>query len=162
MNKMQEVFAEAGESNIDLPVRLPVFQKTGFADLIGFIQQIVVVGSQSSGKSSVLETLVSRDFLPRGSGIVTRRPLVLQLVHIPSDRDRLSTPKGVTSHDNETSNENNASTSSAASSKIPPRQEWGEFLHTQSKRYYDFNEIRKEIEAETYVSPLTGRSLRLY
>uniref|UniRef100_A0A166F8C0 Dynamin-type G domain-containing protein n=1 Tax=Daucus carota subsp. sativus TaxID=79200 RepID=A0A166F8C0_DAUCS len=33
----------------------------------------------SSGKSSVLESFVGRDFLPRGSGIVTRRPLVLQL-----------------------------------------------------------------------------------
>ncbi|KAK3016759.1 hypothetical protein RJ639_006432 [Escallonia herrerae] len=40
---------------------------------------IVVVGGQSSGKSSVLESMVGRDFLPRGSGIVTRRPLVLQL-----------------------------------------------------------------------------------
>ncbi|KAI3683145.1 hypothetical protein L1987_83645 [Smallanthus sonchifolius] len=39
----------------------------------------VVVGGQSSGKSSVLESIVGRDFLPRGSGIVTRRPLVLQL-----------------------------------------------------------------------------------
>jgi hypothetical protein len=41
--------------------------------------QIAVVGSQSSGKSSVLESLVGYDFLPRGTGIVTRRPLVLQV-----------------------------------------------------------------------------------
>ncbi len=48
---------------------------------------IVVVGSQSSGKSSVIESLVQRDFLPRGRDIVTRRPLVLQLTHIsPFDR----------------------------------------------------------------------------
>lgn len=40
---------------------------------------IVVIGSQSSGKSSVLEGLVGRDFLPRGKDIVTRRPLILQL-----------------------------------------------------------------------------------
>lgn len=40
---------------------------------------VAVVGGQSSGKSSVLESIVGRDFLPRGSGIVTRRPLVLQL-----------------------------------------------------------------------------------
>ena len=39
--------------------------------------QIVVVGSQSTGKSSVLESIVGKDFLPRGSGIVTRCPLVL-------------------------------------------------------------------------------------
>ena len=40
---------------------------------------------QSSGKSSVLENLVGRDFLPRGNGIVTRRPLVLQLVYTSKD-----------------------------------------------------------------------------
>lgn len=45
------------------------------------LPQIVVVGSQSSGKSSVLESIVGRDFLPRGAGIVTRRPLILQLHH---------------------------------------------------------------------------------
>ncbi|KAI0988097.1 hypothetical protein GJ496_011596 [Pomphorhynchus laevis] len=60
LNKLQEVFNIVGTNVIELP-------------------QIVVVGSQSSGKSSVLESLVGRDFLPRGSGIVTRRPLVLQL-----------------------------------------------------------------------------------
>ncbi|KAJ0444181.1 putative dynamin, GTPase region, Dynamin superfamily [Helianthus annuus] len=31
---------------------------------------------KSSGKSSVLESIIGRDFLPRGSGIVTRRHLV--------------------------------------------------------------------------------------
>lgn len=42
---------------------------------------------QSSGKSSVLESLVGRDLLPRGTGIVTRRPLILQLVHVaPEDK----------------------------------------------------------------------------
>ena len=30
----------------------------------------------------MLENIVGRDFLPRGTGIVTRRPLILQLVHI--------------------------------------------------------------------------------
>lgn len=40
---------------------------------------------QSSGKSSVIETIVGRDFLPRGTGIVTRRPLVLQLIHVQKD-----------------------------------------------------------------------------
>ncbi|XWS32043.1 hypothetical protein CRYUN_Cryun23aG0127200 [Craigia yunnanensis] len=43
---------------------------------------IAVVGGQSSGKSSVLESIVGKDFLPRGAGIVTRRPLVLQLHRI--------------------------------------------------------------------------------
>ncbi|CAG2101558.1 unnamed protein product [Medioppia subpectinata] len=48
------------------------------------LPQIVVIGGQSSGKSSVLESIVGRDFLPRGTGIVTRRPLVLQLI---ADKD---------------------------------------------------------------------------
>lgn len=45
------------------------------------LPQIAVVGDQSAGKSSVLESLVGKDFLPRGSGVVTRRPLVLQLIN---------------------------------------------------------------------------------
>nr|XP_010924511.1 dynamin-related protein 5A isoform X2 [Elaeis guineensis] len=48
---------------------------------------IAVVGGQSSGKSSVLESVVGKDFLPRGSGIVTRRPLVLQLHRIDEGRE---------------------------------------------------------------------------
>lgn len=49
------------------------------ASLWESLPSVAVVGGQSSGKSSVLESIVGRDFLPRGSGIVTRRPLVLQL-----------------------------------------------------------------------------------
>lgn len=65
VNKLQDTFAAA---SVPCPLDLP---------------QIVVIGSQSSGKSSVLEHIVGRDFLPRGSGIVTRRPLVLQLINRP-------------------------------------------------------------------------------
>jgi len=50
------------------------------------LPQIAVVGGQSSGKSSVLENFVGKDFLPRGNGIVTRRPLVLQLVQTPGSK----------------------------------------------------------------------------
>ncbi|XP_061636751.1 dynamin 3a isoform X4 [Phyllopteryx taeniolatus] len=63
INRLQDALGSAGLSyNLLLP-------------------QIAVVGGQSSGKSSVLENFVGRDFLPRGTGIVTRRPLVLQLHH---------------------------------------------------------------------------------
>ncbi|KAI3444410.1 hypothetical protein Pfo_001075 [Paulownia fortunei] len=51
------------------------------------LPSIAVVGGQSSGKSSVLESVVGKDFLPRGSGIVTRRPLVLQLHRIDEGRE---------------------------------------------------------------------------
>ncbi|KAF5731574.1 dynamin-related protein 1E-like isoform X2 [Tripterygium wilfordii] len=50
-----------------------------FSSLWEALPSVAVVGGQSSGKSSVLESIVGKDFLPRGSGIVTRRPLVLQL-----------------------------------------------------------------------------------
>eukprot|EP00826_Nyctotherus_ovalis_P015784 TRINITY_DN14516_c0_g1_i1.p1 TRINITY_DN14516_c0_g1~~TRINITY_DN14516_c0_g1_i1.p1 ORF type:complete len:671 (+),score=228.45 TRINITY_DN14516_c0_g1_i1:163-2175(+) len=62
INKLQMIFASAG---IDYNIELP---------------QIAVIGAQSSGKSSVLESIVGRDFLPRGSGIVTRAATVLQLI----------------------------------------------------------------------------------
>ncbi|CAM8941091.1 hypothetical protein QQ045_012808 [Rhodiola kirilowii] len=51
------------------------------------LPSIAVVGGQSSGKSSVLESIVGKDFLPRGSGIVTRRPLVLQLHKLDGGRE---------------------------------------------------------------------------
>ncbi|KAI5567703.1 hypothetical protein POPTR_013G119900v4 [Populus trichocarpa] len=44
---------------------------------------IVVVGDQSSGKSSVLESLACIN-LPRGDGICTRVPLIVRLKHHPS------------------------------------------------------------------------------
>ncbi|XP_060962805.1 dynamin-related protein 3A isoform X2 [Cannabis sativa] len=62
INRLHEVIASVGSNllNISLPL-------------------VAVVGSQSSGKSSALEALVGRDFLPRGCDICTRRPLLLVL-----------------------------------------------------------------------------------
>jgi hypothetical protein len=45
------------------------------------LPRIATLGTQSSGKSSVLESIVGLNFLPRGEGVVTRRPLELRLVH---------------------------------------------------------------------------------
>lgn len=44
------------------------------------IPQIVVVGTQSSGKSSVLNSLIGMDILPTGKQMVTRTPLHLEIV----------------------------------------------------------------------------------
>ena len=67
INKLQDVFMHVKlDATLDLP-------------------QVAVVGTQSSGKSSVLEALVGKDFLPRGNTIVTRRPLILQLVRHAHD-----------------------------------------------------------------------------
>ncbi|XP_071189170.1 dynamin-1-like protein isoform X1 [Salvelinus alpinus] len=107
INKLQDVFNTVGADIIQLP-------------------QIAVVGTQSSGKSSVLESLVGKDMLPRGTGVVTRRPLILQLVHVdPGDGRKMRDENGVEG------------------------DEWGKFLHTKNKIYPDFSEIRQEIENET-------------
>ncbi|UZJ55934.1 hypothetical protein CBS101457_005254 [Exobasidium rhododendri] len=45
------------------------------------LPSIVVIGSQSSGKSSVLEAIVGHEFLPKGNNMVTRRPIELTLIH---------------------------------------------------------------------------------
>lgn len=50
-----------------------------------------MLGGQSAGKSSVLESIVGLDFLPRGDGVVTRRPLELRLNHM----DEGTTPYAV-------------------------------------------------------------------
>ena len=107
INKLQDIFTQAGVDNVGGDLELP---------------QIAVVGSQSSGKSSVLEALVGRDFLPRGPDICTRRPLVLQLVHTPYQH---------ASHHNQAP------------------MEWGEFLHRPGEIFTEFEAIREEIECET-------------
>ncbi|XVE97316.1 hypothetical protein REPUB_Repub03eG0009100 [Reevesia pubescens] len=101
INKLQDILASSGTKLYDISV-----------------PQVAVVGSQSSGKSSVLEALVGRDFLPRGCDICTRRPLVLMLENRPSNSD-------------------------------DDRSEWGEFRHLPGRRFYDFSQIRREIQAET-------------
>ncbi|EDV29743.1 uncharacterized protein TRIADDRAFT_20368 [Trichoplax adhaerens] len=103
INKLQEVFIAIGASSD--AIQLP---------------QIVAIGTQSSGKSSVLESIVGRDFLPRGTGIVTRRPLILQLIHAnPESEEKGYQP-----------------------------EEWGKFLHCDSI-FTDFNDIMVEITKET-------------
>ncbi|XP_071735387.1 dynamin-related protein 3A-like [Rutidosis leptorrhynchoides] len=97
VNKLREVLSTIGERDTEL--QLPL---------------VAVVGSQSSGKSSVLEALVGRDFLPRGSDICTRRPLLLQLIHTDSNSD-----------------------------------EYGEFLHLPGHKFFNFSQIRSEIQDET-------------
>ncbi|CAP96406.1 vacuolar protein sorting-associated protein 1 [Penicillium rubens] len=131
VNKLQDVFSTVGVQN---PIDLP---------------QIAVVGSQSSGKSSVLENIVGRDFLPRGSGIVTRRPLILQLIN--------KTPA--------TNGETKLETTDSESNV----NEYGEFLHLPGEKFFDFNKIRDEIvrETETKVGKNAGISpspinLRIY
>ena len=104
INKLQDIFNTVGFEAIHLP-------------------QIVVVGTQSSGKSSVLENIVGKSFLPRGTGIVTRRPLILQLIHskeIEANEESGENPWG-----------------------------YGVFLHRGEQRYYNFDDICQEIQQDT-------------
>lgn len=84
----------------------------------------------------MLENIVGRDFLPRGSGIVTRRPLVLQLVNRPAP-GKLQT-NGVDERELANGNDVQANI-----------DEWGEFLHIPGQKFFDFNKIREEIVKET-------------
>lgn len=45
------------------------------------LPETVVVGAQSVGKSSLLELLIGAKFLPKGEGIVTRTPILIQTFH---------------------------------------------------------------------------------
>jgi dynamin 1-like protein len=104
---------------------------------------------KSSGKSSVIENLVGRDFLPRGTGIVTRRPLILQLIHrepTTNDTNNKSIDENhLTNGNNNDYNDENVPKDS---------NEWGIFLHVKNKIFTDFDAIRQEIEDET--DRLTG------
>ena len=51
------------------------------------LPSIVVIGSQSSGKSSVLEAIVGHEFLPKGDNMVTRRPIEMTLINTPNSRE---------------------------------------------------------------------------
>ncbi|KAI9491487.1 Dynamin central region-domain-containing protein [Zychaea mexicana] len=123
VNKLQDAFSTVGVHN---PVDLP---------------QISVIGSQSSGKSSVLENIVGRDFLPRGTGIVTRRPLVLQLINRAPSGEKPT---------------NGAPNGSSTDSEENP-DEWGEFLHLPGQKFYNFDKIREEIVKDTELK--TGKNL---
>lgn len=141
VNKLQDTFNAIGGDAVDLP-------------------QIVVVGSQSSGKSSVLETIVGRDFLPRGSGIVTRRPLVLQLIHTSGlgGNTQASSSQGDRSSPDRNSRERDdgylpdlggGKSGSGRSMGGDTGIDYAEFLHL-NRRFTDFDEVRREIEAETF------------
>lgn len=137
VNKLQDIVTTTQLTELDLPI-------------------LAVVGSQSCGKSSVLENIVGKDFLPRGTGVVTRRPLVLQLINIKPDDPVID--------EINSSNSDYATAGSEASledylkkQSNPKREvEWGEFLHIPNTRLYSFKSIRDEIEKET--SRLAGNN----
>jgi hypothetical protein len=81
------------------------------------------------------------------AGIVTRRPLVLQLIH------RVATGKDSTPTSPKTNGDAAASSSTDAASNP---DEWGEFLHRPGEKFYDFSKIRDEIVRDTEMK--TGKN----
>ncbi|CCK68337.1 dynamin-like GTPase VPS1 KNAG_0A06830 [Huiozyma naganishii CBS 8797] len=142
INKLQDALAPLGggsQSPIDLP-------------------QITVVGSQSSGKSSVLENIVGRDFLPRGTGIVTRRPLVLQLINRRSQQTPAEQKKSdavrdqlldLNLNDEDQKQKQKGGDEPQHGQSEDNTEEWGEFLHLPGKKFFNFDDIRQEIVKET-------------
>lgn len=57
------------------------------------LPRIAVLGEQSAGKSSLLESICGMNFLPRGSGIVTRRPLELRMIRSNAEKPYFVFPK---------------------------------------------------------------------
>lgn len=145
VNKLQDIVETTQLAGIDLPI-------------------LAVVGSQSCGKSSVLENIVGKDFLPRGTGIVTRRPLVLQLMNISKDDPLVRNYSHANIRDSQSPTESSSdeltledhlrrhaanSLISSSSTLNEEPTEWGEFLHIPGERFYNFDQMRTEIENET-------------
>jgi dynamin 1-like protein len=93
-----------------------------------------------------LEGIVGRSFLPRGTGIVTRRPLVLTLVNT-------RTP-GEQAEEYGENQDPNHNISSIRDDDEKGGTEWGEFLHLPGRKFHSFQQIRLEIIRET--DRLTG------
>ena len=69
-----------------MPVLVETLSK--LQDVIGAtnfcLPQIVVVGYQTSGKTSVIESLVGKNFLPRGTGMKTQTPIFVRMHQAPA------------------------------------------------------------------------------
>jgi len=61
--------------------------------------------------------------------------LILQLINVPSERE--DRPDGDEVHIPHTP------------ASVAGQQEWAEFHHMPGRRFYDFSEVKREIEAET-------------
>ncbi|KAE9547206.1 hypothetical protein FO519_009582 [Halicephalobus sp. NKZ332] len=83
------------------------------------LPHIVVVGTESTGKTSLINRIVNKDFLPSGTGIVTRMPIKIGLIRTPLDDPRRRESK--VEHD-----------------------DWAE-IDQDPKIYTDFNEVSNRL-----------------
>jgi hypothetical protein len=88
----------------------------------------------------------------QGSGIVTRRPLVLQLINRPNAKGEVG---GVASDPISAAAGKLIASASSPSATSSEPDEWGEFLHLPGKKFTNFDEIRDEINrSELFDYPL--------
>ncbi|ELQ75421.1 Vacuolar sorting protein VPS1, dynamin [Trachipleistophora hominis] len=86
------------------------------------LPQIIVIGPQSSGKSSVLERIIGHDLLPKGEDLVTRCPIVINLRNAGvnywecNDKENMENGRGNTSELCESSVHSGSSTGNACGS----------------------------------------------
>ncbi|KAE9548094.1 hypothetical protein FO519_008694 [Halicephalobus sp. NKZ332] len=82
------------------------------------VPRIVVVGTESTGKTSLINRIVNKDFLPSGAGIVTKMPIKIGLIHTPlNDPER---------------------------EKSGQHGDWAT-INKESKFYTDFNEVSNRL-----------------
>ncbi|KAI3630056.1 hypothetical protein MIR68_011491 [Amoeboaphelidium protococcarum] len=94
------------------------------------LPSIVVIGSQSSGKSSLLEAIVGNEFLPKGVNMVTRRPIEITLINTSPSA---SISNGSDNSTNLKSNSNGGG------------EEYAEFPRQGLKRITDFKRVQSII-----------------
>lgn len=110
--------------------------------------------------------------MPRGTGIVTRRPLVLQLINRPASA-KANGNKDEKPGEFFTDcvlglefslgyNADNTLEDAMANAKIEENNadEWGEFLHLPGQKFHDFGKIRDEIVRDT--EKMTGKNAGMF
>lgn len=105
----------------------------------------------------MIENIVGRDFLPRGTGIVTRRPLTLQLVYMPEEDKQVQCQH---LGSKQCALRAQGMTVIRSVVPVPNEKEFAVFAHNKDKVFTDFNDVRHEIEAET--DRLGGKKVRVY
>nr|GMD20939.1 dynamin-related protein 1C [Ipomoea batatas] len=130
------------------------------------LPSVAVVGGQSSGKSSVLESVVGRDFLPRGSGNYIFQSIMLRQSVFSSENGRAFS--SIVMHIRMLNIELKLKSIPYKPDAPLPKARWllteggaeyAEFLHAPKKRFSDFATVRQEIADET--DRITGRTKQI-
>eukprot|EP00965_Chrysotila_dentata_P186459 6157033-Pleurochrysis_carterae.AAC.1 len=87
INIIHTMYASSYGSIVDITTRIGLFSQITKPKL----PRIVVIGSESSGKSSILERIVGIALFPMNAHTGTRMPIVLRLINFDDERERGAT-----------------------------------------------------------------------